>query len=166
MLVAVAGVALIVMMVLISLSALGRYTISMPINGSEVIVGMFLAPLVTYLAAASALAHRQHVGVTAVVVKMGARLRAFSQILFALIAAGMFGLIAVQGGKRTLQAYSDHQMETNISVPIFWAYMVVPIGAGALVLSLLALAAKWAVEGGAKASLARDENSSISESGA
>ena len=145
MLVAVAMAAVFAAMCLITASALGRHLFSFPIKGSEVVVGLFLAPIITYLALSSALAERDHVAVTLLVTRMGRRLRRFSQIFAALIVAGSFGLLAYEGWLRTAKAISDHQIETNLGWPLFWAYGAVPVGAGLLALRALALAFQWSV---------------------
>ena len=96
-LVALAMAAVFAAMCLITANALGRHLFSFPIKGSEVVVGLFLAPIITYLALSSALAKRDHVAVTLLVTRMGPRLRRFSQIFAALIVAGSFGLLAYEG---------------------------------------------------------------------
>lgn len=137
------GLALVGIMVLVTVSALGRYAFSSPIEGSEVWVGVFLAPLVTYLALGSALSHRQHVGVSLVVQRLGPRLRRGTQIVGALIVSIAFTVVGYEGAVRTWNAYTTGQVETNIGAPLWLAYVVIPLGCACLALRSALLAVTW-----------------------
>lgn len=153
----IAGAGLVIVMVLVTVGALGRHLFGAPIAGSEIFVGVFLAPLVTYFAAAGALSQRQHVGVTALVTRMGPRTRKIAQIVGALLTAVIFGTIAYQGWLRTLKAIQTHQVETNVNLPLYLAYGVIPLGCLMLALRAILLAVEWARGSNWKISLARQD---------
>lgn len=160
-----AGVALVAMMLLIATGALSRHLISEPINGSEVIVGVFLAPLVTYFAAASALSARQHVGVTALVGVMPASARRWTQIAAAALTAVLFGMLAWRGWVHAHDALATGQVEPNVGVPLFWAYVTVPVGCVAIALRAVLLTARWWASGDTQISLARRDEAADSRVG-
>lgn len=154
---ALAGIAIVAMMVLVTASALGRHVFNSPITGSEVWVGVFLAPLATYLALASALTHRSHVGVTILVQRSGRRMRRLTQISGAWIVCATFAVLAWQGGLRTWEAFTSGQVEHNIGLPLWMAYVVVPIGCTGIALRAALLALRWWMDGEWRISLAQRE---------
>lgn len=160
-LLAVAGIAVVGMMVIITASALSRYLFSRPMAGSEVVVGVFLAPLATYLALASALTNRQHVGVTIMVQRLRPSLRRASQLLAALIVGLAFAILAYQGWIRAFHAFSTGQIDPNVGIPLYLAYAVVPIGCAGISVRAFLLAMQWWSEGSWRVSLANTEGEEV-----
>lgn len=157
-LLAVAGLAIVTMMVLVTVNALGRYVFSAPITGAEVWVGVFLAPLATYLALASALSHRAHVGVTILVQRLPRKARRGTQIIGAWIVCATFIALAYQGGVRAFGAYSAGQIDPETGTPLWLAYIGVPIGCAGIALRAALLATTWWLDKSWQISLAQQEH--------
>lgn len=157
-----AGVIILMMMVVITASAFGRYVFDKPLTGVESLVELFLAPAATYFAIASALRHRQHVGVTILVVKMPRLVRRYTQIAAAGVLSTTFGIIAYQGLLRTMDAFSAGRVEDITGIPLWIAYVTVPCGSAVFALRSLQMAMEWWLSGVWRVSLAlRDEASGL-----
>lgn len=152
-LLALAGVCIALILAVVVANSLGRHILGSPLAGAVAAVELFLAPAATYFALSAALRNRHHVGVSILVTRMPPRVRRFSQILLAIMAAVVFGVLSYQAALRTIDAMSTGRLDEQTGIPLYVAYSVVLIGCAAVALRSLWMALTWWRDGNSNISM-------------
>lgn len=153
----VAGIVTVCLMLVIAVSAISRYIFSSPLSGSQELVSIFMMPLVAFFAVAATLRMQHHVGMTFVITRLSPIMRRVSQSLAAVITAAIFVIVGYQGLLRAASSLESGQVDSQLhNVPLFLAYVVVPIGSFLVAARALVLCGNWWITGAHSPTLAQD----------
>jgi len=135
---AVAGTVLLVLAVLTTADALGRYLLNMPIPGAGEITEDYLMVALIFLPLSHTFMQGGHVHVTLFERYIPKRARGFIERANLLLAFLLFALITAAGWRRFVEAYRIDEISTSsVGYPMWPCYALVPIGCGLLCLRLL-----------------------------
>ncbi|MBX9453647.1 MAG: TRAP transporter small permease [Mesorhizobium sp.] len=134
---AIAQLAIFVMMLSISVDALGRYLFNRPLQGSFEFTTLYLMVILTFLGLPATYASGGHIRLD-VLKPWLARIPGNPvERVNALIAAGIFGFLAWHSGIEAVSKFIDRDTSFGvIQFPLYWSYVWVPLGCGLLALRL------------------------------
>ena len=133
---AVASVAAI--MVLVSADAMLRYIFNAPLSWSFELVSYYLLVVATWFMVASTLRHGDHINITIVRVFLPPHLRFFTDILWSILAAAVFLLVAYGASKNIGKAWSGHNFIPGyIPWPVWLTQLPIFLGALSVVMALV-----------------------------
>lgn len=134
---AVAQFAIFVMMLSISVDALGRYFFNRPLQGSFEFTTLYLMVILTFLGMPATYAGGGHIRLD-VLRPWLARIPGNPvERLNALIAACIFGFLAWHSGTEAVSKFIERDTTFGvIQFPLYWSYVWVPLGCGLLALRL------------------------------
>lgn len=138
----IAGVAMVAMLIVSGGDILGRTLFGLPIEGSSVIISELLFPVCVFFSLPYVARIGGHIRVDFCdrLLSSVARPRA---ILFGLLSALFWGLIAWKAGGRAWEAFSLGQRPIGaVGIPAAYSYGVVMLGAGVAAISHLAWVSK------------------------
>lgn len=126
---AMAFLAIVVMMLLISADALGRYLLHSPIAGANEFVTMYLIVAVVYLGLSNTFKHNEHISVTIIFDRFSPKVKKGLLIVNNLIGLALFLHIFYEGWRITYSAFMTNESHIGVVIfPLFAAYMFVPLG--------------------------------------
>lgn len=136
--VAVAGIGLVALMILFCADVVSRYALHAPIDGVYEMTTTLFLPMVVFVGMALSVRADTHVRMTVLTERFAEPVQRLLRGLGQLIAAALWGAIALVVGERALQSFVDHEVSTvSFALPVFWGYFIV--AAGSAVMSLTSL---------------------------
>jgi TRAP-type C4-dicarboxylate transport system permease small subunit len=138
LLIGVASLALLVLTLLTTADALGRYLFNSPIPGTgELIEDYFMIALI-FLPLSYSFMQEGHVHVTIIERFFPGRVKAFIGKFNLLLSFGLFALIALAGWRGFAEAFRIDEISTSsVGYPMWPCYAMVPIGCALLCLRIL-----------------------------
>jgi TRAP-type C4-dicarboxylate transport system permease small subunit len=128
-----AGTILAVLTILVFLTVIYRYFLLAPISWGEE-MSRFLFIAVSMLGAALAMKDRSHFAITVLTARFPARVQAWLEVLIALGATTLLGIVIDKGWGLTL--LNRNQESPALGVPMSVPYSAVPLGASLMVVFL------------------------------
>lgn len=126
------------MMFIITFDALGRYLFNNPLTGAYELVEKYLMPALVFLGLNYSYKDNQQISIEVLYDKTSG---IFRFILDIIKIGGMLlimALITYQGFHLALDAFIDKRMDFGgVPVPLYWAYIWIPIGSGIMTVRLL-----------------------------
>jgi TRAP-type C4-dicarboxylate transport system permease small subunit len=137
LLIGVASLALLVLTLLTTADALGRYLFNSPIPGTgELIEDYFMIALI-FLPLSFSFMQEGHVHVTIIEQFFSTRVKFLIGKFNLLLSFGLFALIALAGWKGFAEAWRIDEISTSsVGYPMWPCYAMVPIGCGLLCLRI------------------------------
>ncbi len=133
---AVAGVALLAVMLLVVGAVCGRFFFHYSIRGAFEITE-FLLVLVTILAVAYTQVSREHISIQFVVGRWSTRKQAALDVVYSLVGMAFFSLIIKQGAEQALIDLQTGHISHLLHIPVFLFKFMIPVGGSLMVLVLL-----------------------------
>lgn len=139
-LLAIAGAALVLMMLQICIDVAGNAFLGMPLPLTNAIVTQYYMIAVAYLPLAATEYRRAHVGVDLVVNQLPGGLRQALDVIVQLLCLGIYAALAAQAWQLAAERFARNAflMEQSTRVSTWPSYFIVPLGFG-LVAGLLML---------------------------
>lgn len=139
-LLAIAGAALVLMMLQICIDVFGNAFFGTPLPLTNAIVTQYWMIAVAYLPLAATEYRRAHVGVDLVVKQLPAGLRRALDTVVQLLCLGIYGALSAQAWQLATERFARNAflMEQSTRVSTWPSYFIIPVGFG-LVAALLAL---------------------------
>lgn len=140
LLLAIAGAALVLMMLQICIDVAGNAFLSTPLPLTNAIVTQYYMIAVAYLPLAATEYRRAHVGVDLVVNQLPTGLRRALDTIVQLLCLGIYSALAAQAWQLATERFARNSflMEQSTRVSTWPSYFIIPVGFG-LVAALLAL---------------------------
>lgn len=124
-----AGAGLLALTVLFCADVVARYVVHRPLDGVYEMTTTLFLPMVVFLGMAVSVRSDTHVQMTVVTEKLPEIAQRSLRGLGLLIAAALWGAIAVVVGQRALQSMAAHEVSTvSFALPVFWGYLIVAVG--------------------------------------
>lgn len=135
----VAQFAIFVMMLSISVDALGRYVLNRPLQGSYEFTSLYLMIILAFLGMPATYARGGHIRLDVFRPYLARIPGQPVERLNALIAACVFGFFTWFAGGEAIAKFVERDTTFGIiQFPLYWSYVWVPIGCGLLTLRLAA----------------------------
>ncbi|GLQ05128.1 TRAP transporter small permease [Sneathiella chinensis] len=133
----VAQLALFVMMICITVDALGRYAVGIPLSGSFEFTSLYLMVIVAFLSMPATYARGGMVRLDVLTSWLEQLPGKISARLNALLSAAAFGLLTWFSAGEAIEKFI--KLDTTfgaIQFPLYWSYVWVPLGCGLLTVRL------------------------------
>jgi TRAP-type C4-dicarboxylate transport system permease small subunit len=128
---------LFLLMFVVVFDVLLRYLLNSPLAWSFEVVSSYLLPGLFFLAVSDTLKAHAHVSVDIVHTHISPRMRYALHALTSLVAAPVFGFIAVVAARRTLEEFlSGATYTSGLELPSWTTSMLLPLGFGLLAIRL------------------------------
>ena len=133
-------IALLVMMVLTSIDALGRYLFNKPIVGAYEFTERYLMIIIVFLSMSYVMKLGGHIRLDLVLDRLSNKMQSILNVIFNLLGATLMFLIGFKGLTNTYSAWINNEVGGGIIAWPFWlSYIWIPIGAFLFVIRLLLL---------------------------
>jgi TRAP-type mannitol/chloroaromatic compound transport system permease small subunit len=135
---AVCAALILTIMILTTVDVIGRYIIGSPLKGSvEISEILFLSAV--YLGLSYTHLFREHVGVDLLISHFSKRTRLFLETFMLLLALLTYGVLAWRGGGALWSSIETGEYRWGlISIPLWPARLMIPLGVSALCLKFIA----------------------------
>lgn len=134
----VAQGAIFLMMLSISADALGRYLLNRPLQGSFEFTSLYLMVILTFLGMPATYARGGHIRLDVLRPYLARIPGKPVERINALVAACVFGILTWYAGGEAISKFIERDTTFGIvQFPLYWSYVWVPLGCGALTLRLL-----------------------------
>lgn len=144
----IAVLCVIVIVLTVSVDAVSRYAIHHPLPWSFDLISYYLLIAALYFALSPTFQSGDHINIDLFRNMMPKRLRTGLDVIWGLLAATAFGLIAFGAAEEMIKSYANHEfLPGYIAWPAWASYPAIVIGAGTLTLRLLLHCFKLAVHG-------------------
>lgn len=161
-----AALSLVVIALVVTTEAVTRYLFADSYAGAETYVQNYLAPAAAFLALGGAARLHRHIGVTLVIDRLPRPARLLILCFGAALVAVIFGLVAYEGAIRVFGSIASHEVsDTDVALPPWIGYVVVPLGSGVLALRMLLLPLLWLQDRSLPVSMAQDHADAMLEPG-
>ena len=138
---ALAGVALVALMLLFCIDVVARYFFGSPIDGVLEITTTLLLPLVVFVGMALSVPADVHVRMGVIYDRLPGVPRRVLRILALSLGALLWAAIGWQMGNRAIESILEHEVSTvSFALPVFWGFLIVAVGSAAMtIVSILHL---------------------------
>lgn len=127
----------VLMMFVITFDAMGRYLFNNPLTGSYELVEKYLMPALVFLGLNYSYKDNQQISIEVLYDKTSGVFRFILDLVRIGTMLIVMSIITYQGFHLTVEAFIDKRMDFGgIPVPLYWAYMWIPIGAGIMTVRL------------------------------
>jgi len=134
----VAAMTCFVLMLLTTIDTLGRYILNKPITGAFEITTNYLLVGLVFLAMGYSYCEGAHVRVDVLAVRLPKPVKSLVDHLVQVVSILFIGVLIVASTQQALRVYSSHTVMSSLEmIPIWPAYLIVPVGL--LVMFLLML---------------------------
>jgi TRAP-type C4-dicarboxylate transport system permease small subunit len=131
---------LLIMMILVSSDAIGRYLFGKPIVGTYEFVEMYLMILIVFLSMSYVMRIKGHIRLDILIDVLPKKLQNKLNALFYIMGAIWFFIIGYFGMVNTFDAWSNNLVQTGIvTFPLWLSYIWVPLGAYLIAIRLVLL---------------------------
>lgn len=135
---ALAMIITVAMMLIITVDSMGRYLFNSPITGSYELVEKYLMPALVFLGLNLSYKDKQQISIEVLYDKTKGILRGVFDVIRIVAMLIIMGLITYQGASLTIDSFIDKRMDFGgVPIPLYWAYMWIPIGSGIMFIRLL-----------------------------
>ena len=133
----IAIVSIAVIMILVSADAFARYALNRPLAWASEFTAFYLMATATYFMIATTLRHNDHININVFRTVIPKRMLAATDILWSVLTAGVFILIAYGSSKNILDAYAGRNfMPGYFKWPVWLSHLPILVGTASMVLSL------------------------------
>lgn len=134
----VGAIALAAMIFIITAQVVSRRVLSAPLVVADELSG-YLLVIVTFMGLGYAFVHGDHIQVTLLIDRLGARTKARLRVLWCVIAAPYLLLLLLRTGALAWDSYRNQTFSVSATNVVLWPIQAfVPLGFGVLLLQLLA----------------------------
>lgn len=134
----IALLAVAIIMVVVSLDAVLRYAFNAPLQWASELVRYYLMVVGIYFAVSATFTHGDHVNITLLRGYIPQRLRAWLDVIWCLMAAAVFAVIAYGTWGNVTHAYARTEFIPGYVIwPSWLSHLAIPLGAGLIVLRLV-----------------------------
>ncbi len=133
----ISGVSIVLIMLIVSVDAMGRYIFSAPLTWSYDFVSYYLMVFATYFALSDTFRNGDHISLTLFRPHMNRKLKAGLDVIWGLLSLIIFAIIAVGAWEATISAYQNRRyLPGTIPWPVWISYLPIALGSFLLVLRL------------------------------
>lgn len=126
------------MMFIITFDAMGRYLFNNPLTGAYELVEKYLMPALVFLGLNYSYKDNQQISIEVLYDRTSGIVRFILDIVKIGAMLLIMSLITYQGFHLTVEAFIDKRMDFGgVPIPLYWAYMWIPIGSGIMAVRLL-----------------------------
>jgi TRAP-type C4-dicarboxylate transport system permease small subunit len=145
----VALVTVAIMMIVISYDSISRYLLNSPLPWAFQVVSYYLMIIALYFAIPSTFTHGDHVSIDLFREKFSKRVRVSLDVVWSVMSACVFGIIAYASGTAMTHAYASNEfLPGHILWPVWLSLLPIVIGTALTALRLLHHAGRLIARGG------------------
>jgi TRAP-type C4-dicarboxylate transport system permease small subunit len=136
--ISIAALCVVLIMLIVSADAIGRYVFGEPLQWAYDVVSYYLEVGALYLALSATYSHGDHIAIDVFKRSLNERAQAWLDLGTTIVGVLVFTLIAYCAAISTLDSFERNEMIPGVVLwPVWLSYAAIPIGSALLVLRLM-----------------------------